>query len=76
MEFMENERRMIERKSSNESLISQITRVEDKSEKEFFRLLFLSIVLNYPKMVVDSLLEKDVNEMYYRAKKIYKLKFN
>ena len=60
------------------SIVSAVTSAQNKSEKEFFKLLFFSIVLNYPKIVVDQLLTKsmDVNEMYYKAKKVHQLKFN
>jgi hypothetical protein len=42
---------------------------KQQGEKEFFKLVVLSVLLSSPSFMIEQLVDKDPQEMYKRAKK-------
>ena len=56
--------------------MEQLDVSEWKGEQEFFKLLFLSAMLNTPHFMLDSVTNLCPFKLYERAKYIEKLQFN
>ena len=54
------------REKSNMSI--SIGASKQQGEKEFFKLVVLSVLLSSPSFMIEQLVNKDPNEMYKRAK--------
>lgn len=48
---------------------------KQQGEKEFFKMLVLSVFINSPSFLIEQLMEKDPTEMYIRAKTIDGIQF-